>query len=359
MSEMLRIRKSTLDAIGNSIRVKSGKTALINPLNMPAEILSLNAIGGNDDEEVTTSIIHYLKGTNPCLENGPWWIYPGETHSFVEGDGCLTLTASDNYGSMVKAIDLTDVDTITVVMASTSIGEYAKKFGGVFIAENAGDAQTVSVAKALVTQMEKAIYTIDVSNLSGTHFLRAESFNNVVISFYEIYGTYSTPKPIKPVAIDGLAWSMPPVKSYEDALSYGTVTTNATYTASYNHMINEIFQITKDTTTGFSLGGQEYVRWYWGGNKHKVHSFMTRTKYNYLGRIRVYGEKEDGTLIQLSTDTITSDTAGSGYGYNNAALLDYQESVDKNTEFVAIQIWNNTTSGNQYNMRAYFQFWLI
>ena len=51
MSEMLRIRKSTLDAFGDAIREKSGGTDLISPLNLPAEIRGLTS--GIDTSSIT------------------------------------------------------------------------------------------------------------------------------------------------------------------------------------------------------------------------------------------------------------------------------------------------------------------
>ena len=51
------IEESTLTAIGNAIRAKTGKTDMIPPLNMPTEIESIQ--GGGD------SIIKTVSGTCP------------------------------------------------------------------------------------------------------------------------------------------------------------------------------------------------------------------------------------------------------------------------------------------------------
>ena len=40
------IEESTLSAIGNSIRAKTGKTNMIPPLSMPTEIESIQTTGG-------------------------------------------------------------------------------------------------------------------------------------------------------------------------------------------------------------------------------------------------------------------------------------------------------------------------
>lgn len=350
-----KIKKSTLDSIANAIRKKSGKTGLINPLNMPEEILALSTYNVSNTSLFDGSAFSTIAGS--------WVDCSGSLAGSING-GALTRTFDAYINDRTsQMIDVTDYNKLTVVFNNMSSSSSRTPFFGLWDTApgNTVNDPTNFVAYTAITKTtDKTSYSIDIADITGSYYVGISlGMGGTYDSSYSIESIVLEARLIKPVIINGLTWSMPPVKSYEDELPYGMVTTNATYTASYNHMINEIFQITKDTTTGFSLGGQEYVRWYWNGNKHKVHSFMTRTKYNYLGRIRVYGEKEDGTLVQLSTDTITSDTAGSGYGYNNAALLDYQESVDKNTEFVAIQIWNNTTNGNQFNMRAYFQFWLI
>lgn len=43
------IQESTLTAIGDAIRNKTGKTALINPTNMPTEIASISGGGGSSE----------------------------------------------------------------------------------------------------------------------------------------------------------------------------------------------------------------------------------------------------------------------------------------------------------------------
>jgi hypothetical protein len=47
--ERVLIKESTLTAMGNSIRAKTGKTELINPDNMPAEIDGISSGGSSDD----------------------------------------------------------------------------------------------------------------------------------------------------------------------------------------------------------------------------------------------------------------------------------------------------------------------
>lgn len=46
MADVYRIKKTTLDAIGNSIRAKTSKSALIPPDDMPEEIESIETGGG-------------------------------------------------------------------------------------------------------------------------------------------------------------------------------------------------------------------------------------------------------------------------------------------------------------------------
>ena len=68
------IEESTLSAIGNSIRAKTGKTNMIPPLNMPAEIESIKAGGGSGGGQAfQCGTVVSADGTNlvvPCtLDN--------------------------------------------------------------------------------------------------------------------------------------------------------------------------------------------------------------------------------------------------------------------------------------------------
>ena len=69
------IEESTLSAIGNSIRAKTGKTNMIPPLNMPAEIASIQTTGGGSGggQAFQCGTVVSADGTNlvvPCtLDN--------------------------------------------------------------------------------------------------------------------------------------------------------------------------------------------------------------------------------------------------------------------------------------------------
>lgn len=52
------IEESTLSAIGNSIRAKTGKTNMIPPLNMPTEIASIQA-GGSSSPVSSNDVTFY------------------------------------------------------------------------------------------------------------------------------------------------------------------------------------------------------------------------------------------------------------------------------------------------------------
>ena len=55
------IEESTLKAIGNAIRGKTGKTELINPTNMPAEISSIQSGSGLPAEALNITEKHKTK----------------------------------------------------------------------------------------------------------------------------------------------------------------------------------------------------------------------------------------------------------------------------------------------------------
>ena len=69
------IEESTLSAIGNSIRAKTGKVNMIPPLNMPAEIASIQTTGGGSGggQAFQCGTVVSADGTNlvvPCtLDN--------------------------------------------------------------------------------------------------------------------------------------------------------------------------------------------------------------------------------------------------------------------------------------------------
>lgn len=145
--------------------------------------------------------------------------------------------------------------------------------------------------------------------------------------------------------------AMLPTTSATDTIKYGTLTTggsvqNATQVA-------DIFNITKTSTTGFALNGTGYARWAFP-TPRTVKAWLTRTTYSYLGELMIYGEKSDGTLVQLVSGTYD---ANRGYGNNNGSMLLYQESADKTTQFVAVRMMNPRTN-TSYVVRPMFMFWL-
>lgn len=147
-----------------------------------------------------------------------------------------------------------------------------------------------------------------------------------------------------------LFFSMKPTTSSTDTITYGTITTGGSVT--YPEQAADIFNITKTDTTGFSLKGTGYVRWEFP-EPRTVQSWFTRTTYSYLGELMVYGEKSDGTLIAL----VTGYASDRGYGNNNSSMLDYRESVDQTTKFVAVRMMN-PRSNTSYVVRPMFMFWL-
>ena len=68
------IEESTLSAIGNSIRAKTGKTNMIPPLNMPTEIASIQADGGGSGggQAFQCGTVVSADGTNLVV---PWTIF--------------------------------------------------------------------------------------------------------------------------------------------------------------------------------------------------------------------------------------------------------------------------------------------
>ena len=75
------IEESTLSAIGNSIRAKTGKTDMIPPLNMPAEIASIQTGGGafatgtyTAVEQVTASSVNITHGLGVVPKTIMWFV---------------------------------------------------------------------------------------------------------------------------------------------------------------------------------------------------------------------------------------------------------------------------------------------
>lgn len=130
------IEESTLTAIGNAIRAKTGKTDMIPPLNMPTEIESIQ--GGGD------SIIKTVSGTCPitlegCVQGNllDYKIYGAEggvgdknknlfnSYTLIKGysgqwsDGSLVVNAN---GSISDYIDIEGASKVTVTILTETNG---------------------------------------------------------------------------------------------------------------------------------------------------------------------------------------------------------------------------------------------
>ena len=84
------IQESTLTSIGDAIRAKTGKTALIDPANMSAEIASITT-GGGDDGEFRNKVLHLTGNCAAKFAYGGWnWVL-------------------NDYGSQITSENVTDV----------------------------------------------------------------------------------------------------------------------------------------------------------------------------------------------------------------------------------------------------------
>lgn len=90
MSEVYKIRKETLDNIGDAIRIKAGKTDLISPLNMPEEILMLQA-GNVDFSQQTATEENVEEGCTFFNRNGLL-----STGTGLGSNGLSKATATEN-----------------------------------------------------------------------------------------------------------------------------------------------------------------------------------------------------------------------------------------------------------------------
>lgn len=303
-----KIRKSTLDSIGDAIRLKSGKSDLFSPLDIPAEILSLSAGGG-----------------------GPL--------TFTE------LLSSKVYGTLDenRVTYTTDKDYAAIVVF-VAAGNQNNSNKCEIIAPGFTITDPIKSGWSSAGSTQQYAYGIDVP--VGTAITAsAEAYG-----YIRILGVESPPSAASKTP-DGLLLSMRPTVSTSTNISYGTLTTGGAVQNA--DKVLEIFQINKTATTGFALKGTGYVRWEFP-EPRTVQSFLTRTTYNYLGQLMVYGEKADGTLVPLAE---TDGSSYTGYGYNNASLLKYQASLDKTTEFVAVRMKNNVTN-TSYTTVCMFLFWL-
>ena len=149
-ADVYRIQKTTLDAIGDSIRAKTGKSALIPPDDMPEEIESIS--GGT---EITDGIVVKARDANGYATSATLYgstVYPDQFWNRTTSDGTwihletllfhdvVTLikgTSLKNCGSL-QALDFSHVQKIensafmecrSLVNADmpelTSIGQFA------------------------------------------------------------------------------------------------------------------------------------------------------------------------------------------------------------------------------------------
>lgn len=87
------IQESTLISIGDAIRGKTGKTDLIDPANMSAEIASIEA-GGGDDGEFRNKVLRLTGNCAAKFAYGGWnWVL-------------------NDYGSQITSKDVTDIRSL-------------------------------------------------------------------------------------------------------------------------------------------------------------------------------------------------------------------------------------------------------
>jgi hypothetical protein len=170
MSEILRIRKSTLDAIGNAIREKSGKANLINPLNMPKEILALS--GSNNGSDVNNTSL--FDGSVFSVIAGSWVDRSGSLAGSI-GGGALTRSFNAYINDRTsQMVDVTNYNKLTVVFNSMSTGSSRTPFFGLWDTApgNTVNDPTNFIAYTAITKTaDKTSYSIDISDITGSYYV--------------------------------------------------------------------------------------------------------------------------------------------------------------------------------------------
>ena len=140
------IEESTLSAIGNSIRAKTGKVNMIPPLNMPAEIASIQTTGGGSGggQAFQCGTVVSADGTNlvvPCALDNILIVrkYVGSTSNMayllnatlLVADGLKIQIGTNSSGSLINqdtgVFSITKQNGQTTFTQTTSIkfnGEY-------------------------------------------------------------------------------------------------------------------------------------------------------------------------------------------------------------------------------------------
>ena len=135
------IEESTLTAIGNAIRAKTGKTDMIPPLNMPTEIASIQSGGGATMKTVEGTLPLTVDGVGQRLED--YKIYGAEggvgdknknlfnPHTLIKGyeaqwsDGSLVKNAN---GSISDYINIEGSSKVTVTILTETNGGASHSF---------------------------------------------------------------------------------------------------------------------------------------------------------------------------------------------------------------------------------------
>lgn len=105
----LFIEESTLTDIGDAIRSKTGKTALIPPLDMPAEIISISGGGGGIPE----SALNLTGNCSHMFSNNKWEWFLREYGSQVQTSRIYDMTNMFSESSSIRTIPFTlNVDTL-------------------------------------------------------------------------------------------------------------------------------------------------------------------------------------------------------------------------------------------------------
>lgn len=170
----LFIEDSTLSAIGDAIRTKTGGTDLLNPLDMAAAIESIVATGGSGGGSVKMPDI-IISGATKDMKNTSFYCY--QVYDVTDYSQITFKYTTDNpSGSNYKSKFTLKVSPgYNMVPESGDYGRYEYKK-----VDTTGSQETViSASNAIVTNVEK---TYDVSNMTTL----------VIELWLERYSTYAT-----------------------------------------------------------------------------------------------------------------------------------------------------------------------